>query len=101
MTITGENLIWLLVSAALLSSLVTLLVLALLSHFWITPRLERRLEQRMEEGADRLEERFRRRLIELLGGKSGEVIRTRARDLARTGMGLLSGRRPPDENDDI
>lgn len=93
MTLTPENLFWLLLAAAGLSSLFTLLVIWVAVHFWIGPQLERRIDDRMQKGADALEERIRGRFLELLGGKSREVIRERARDLARTGMGIFAGRR--------
>lgn len=100
-TITSNHLFLLLLGAALLSSAVTLLVVFVVFHFWIGPRLERRIDQRLKRGAEELEERMRRRFLDMLGGKSGEVIRERARDLARTGMGILSGRRPVrDQYDD-
>ncbi len=45
-----------------------------------------------------LEERLRKRIVDLLTGRSREVIRNSARDLAR-GMGLIGNRRPDDDDD--
>lgn len=100
MTLTPENLFWLLLAAAGLSSLITLLLVWVAVHFWIGPQLEHRIDERIRKGADILEERIRGRFLELLGGKSREAIRERARDLARTGMGIFAGRRSTDENID-
>lgn len=100
MTLTPETLFWLLLGAALLSSLVTLLVIWAVMHFRVGPELERRLDERMREAADAIEQRIRERLLGPLGGRSGEVLRERARDLARTGIGIFGGRRPPGESDD-
>ncbi|HCR80622.1 MAG TPA: hypothetical protein DIW42_13870, partial [Alcanivorax sp.] len=73
------DLIPLLVGCALLSSLITLAVIGVLVKFWLGPRLERHIDERFEAGADRLTQRF----VAVLTGKSREVIRDRARDLAR------------------
>ena len=91
---------WLLFAAAAGSSLLTLVLLGIIGHFWLGPRLERKVDRRLEEGAARLEERLRQRFMDLLTGRSREVIRERARDLAR-GVGLISGRRqgPMDKDD--
>lgn len=97
MTLTPETLFWLLLGAAGLSSLVTLLVLWAVFHFHIGPSLDERLDQRMREAADTIEQRIRERLLGPLAGKSGEVIRERARGLARTGMGIFAGRRSSGE----
>ncbi|MAX56426.1 MAG: hypothetical protein CL537_13115 [Alcanivoracaceae bacterium] len=90
---------WLLFAAAVASSLLTLLVLGLVGHFILGPRIERKIDRRLEEGADRLEERLRKRFVDLLTGRSREVIRDRAMDLAR-GVGLIGGRRPNRDDDD-
>ncbi|MCK0152780.1 hypothetical protein MWU49_03625 [Alcanivorax sp. S6407] len=92
---------WLLFAAAAGSSILTLIMVAILGHFVVAPRVERKIDVRLEEGAQRLEENIRKRLVDLLTGRSKEVIRDRARDLAR-GMGLIGGaRRPPaDDRDD-
>lgn len=90
---------WLLFAAAAGSSLLTLILLGVIGHFWLGPRLERKVDRRLEEGAARLEERLRQRFMELLTGRSREVIRERARDLAR-GVGLISGRRGATDKDD-
>lgn len=86
--------------AALLSSLITMVVLALVFHFYLGPKLERRLEDRFQRGAEQLEERLRKRLLDLLTGKSREVIRDTAFDVAR-GFGLIGGRRPRSEDDPL
>lgn len=92
---------WLLFAAAGASSLLTLIVVVLLGHFVVGPRVERKIDRRLEEGAQRLEENLRRRIVDLLTGKSREVIRDRARDLAR-GIGLIGGarRNPLDDSED-
>ncbi len=92
-SISGPDLALLLVGCALLSSLITLAVIGVLVKFWLGPRLERHIDDRFEAGADRLTQRF----VAVLTGKSREVIRDRARDLAR----LVSGRRGRDGDDDI
>ena len=83
---------WLLFAAAAGSSLLTLILLGIIGHFWLAPRVERKIDRRLEEGAAQLEERLRQRFLDLLTGRSRDVIRDRARDLAR-GVGLISGRR--------
>ena len=92
-TITTADLIPLLVGCALLSSLITLAVIGVLVKFWLGPRLERHIDERFEAGADRLTQRF----VAVLTGKSREVIRDRARDLAR----FVGGRRGRDPDDEI
>lgn len=89
---------WLLFAAAGASSLLTLILLGLIGHFYLGPRIERKVDRRLEEGANRLEERLRKRIVDLLTGRSREVIRNSARDLAR-GMGLIGSRRPDDDDD--
>lgn len=100
----APGVIWLFI-AALAASVVTLVVASLLIHFWILPHIERHIDEKVDQAARGLEERIRGRFVEMLGGKSGELIRERARDLARTGMGLLASRRPQtgraDEDDDF
>lgn len=83
---------WLLFAAAAGSSLLTLILLGIIGHFWLAPRVERKIDRRLEEGAAQLEERLRQRFLDLLTGRSRDVIRDRAGDLAR-GVGLISGRR--------
>ena len=90
---------WLLFAAAAASSFLTLVILALVGHFYLAPRIERKVDKRLEDGAAQLEERLRKRLLDILTGRSREVIRDRARDLAR-GMGLLAPRRDRDDDDD-
>lgn len=91
---------WLLFAAAAGASLLTLILLGLIGHFWLGPRLERKVDRRLEDGAAQLEERLRQRFMDLLTGRSRDVIRERARDLAR-GVGLISGRRQgPSDKDD-
>lgn len=92
LSITTLELFGLLAGAALLSSAVTLLVLHLAFKYRIGPELEHRIDLRLKKSAQLIQEGFRERLGEVLSGKS-DVIRERARDLARTGIGLLAGRR--------
>lgn len=100
MTVTVAELFGLLFAAAALSSLITLVVLHFAFKHRIGPQLEQRIDKRLKDGARLLEESFRQRLMEALTGKS-DVIRDRARDIARTGISLLSGRRPlRDDYDD-
>lgn len=89
---------WLLFAAAGASSLLTLILVGILGHFVVAPRVERKIDVRLEEGAQRLEENLRKRFVDLLTGRSREVIRDRARDLAR-GMGLIGGSRRPGQDD--
>ena len=93
------DLFWILFAAAGLSSLLTLLVLAIAFRFYIGPRLERKIDRRLQQGAEQLEERLRKRLLDLLTGRSREVIRDRAFDVAR-GIGLIGGRRPREDDDE-
>lgn len=88
---TPSDLAWLLIGCALLSSLVTLLAVGLAVKFWLGPKLERHINSRFEAGADRLTERF----VAVLTGKSRDLIRDRARDLAR----LVGGRRARDDGE--
>ncbi|MCQ6262040.1 hypothetical protein MLD55_08855 [Alcanivorax sp. MM125-6] len=90
-TLTPSDLALLLLGCALLSSLVTLVAVGLAVKFWLGPRLERHIDARFEAGADRLTERF----VAVLTGKSRDLIRDRARDLAR----FVGGRRPREEED--
>tara|TARA_B100000676_G_C18051449_1_gene831457 strand:- start:92 stop:409 length:318 start_codon:yes stop_codon:yes gene_type:complete len=89
---------WLLFAAAGASSLLTLIILGLIGHFYLGPRIERKIDRRLEEGANQLEERLRKRIVDLLTGRSRDVIRNSARDLAR-GMGLIGTRRQDDDDD--
>lgn len=82
---------WLMVGAALLSSLLTLIVVFLVVHFYSAPRLEEKVDARLQQGAAELEERLRRRVLSLLGG--GRAVK----DIAR-GMGLFGGRPPPSDD---
>lgn len=88
---------WLLFAAAGISSLLTLIVLGLIGRFYLGPRIERKIDRRFEEGANQLEERLRKRIVDLLTGRSREAIRNSARDLAR-GMGLIGARRQDDDD---
>lgn len=81
----------LLLAAAGVSSAITLLVMHLAFRYHIGPEIERKVDVRLKEGAARLEENLRQRFVEALLGKS-DVIRDRARGLAKTGISLLSGR---------
>ncbi len=100
MTFTLEQLFWTLFAAAALSSAITLLVVHVAVKYRIGPDIERRIDQRLKSGAKLLEESFRQRLQDVLSGKS-DVIRDRAKDIARSGISLLSGRRPiRDDYDD-
>ena len=89
---------WLLFAAAGASSLLTLIILGLIGHFYLGPRIERKIDRRLEEGANQLEERLRKRIVDLLTGRSRDVIRNSARDHAR-GMGLIGTRRQDDDDD--
>ncbi|EKF75296.1 hypothetical protein A11A3_04930 [Alcanivorax hongdengensis A-11-3] len=100
LTVDLQTLGWLLFAAAGASSLLTLLILALVGRFYLGPRIEKKIDRRLEEGADQLEERLRKRFVDLLTGRSREVIRDRARDLAR-GMGLIGGNRRDREDDEL
>ncbi|MFP1678722.1 hypothetical protein ACLD02_08480 [Alloalcanivorax sp. C16-2] len=91
-TLSSYDLALLLTGCALLSALITLVVVGLVVKFWLGPRLERHIDARFEAGADRLTERF----VAVLTGKSRDLIRDRARDLAR----FVGGRRPREEGED-
>lgn len=88
---------WLLFAAAMAASAITLIVVGLVVKFYLGPRLERKIDHRLQVGAEQLEERIRKRLLDLLTGRSREVIRDSARGLAR---GLLGNARRDDEDDD-
>lgn len=83
---------WLMLGAALLSSLITLIVVFLVVHFYSAPRLEQKVDARLQQGADELEERLRQRVLGLLGG--GRAVK----DLAR-GIRLFGGRPAPDDDE--
>lgn len=100
MTLTLEQLFWVVFGAAMLSSAITLLVVHLAVKYRIGPDLEARIDQRLKSGARLLEESLRQRMLDILSGKS-DVLRDRAKDIARTGINLFSGRRPiRDDYDD-
>ena len=42
---------WLLFAAAAGSSLLTLILLGIIGHFWLAPRVERKIDRRLEEVA--------------------------------------------------
>jgi ABC-type transport system involved in cytochrome bd biosynthesis fused ATPase/permease subunit len=92
LTLSAMQVFGLLLAAAAVSSAITLLVMHLAFHYHIGPEIERKVDVRLKEGAARLEENLRQRFVEALLGKS-DIIRDRARDLAKTGISLLSGRR--------
>jgi hypothetical protein len=100
MTLGTADLLVLLTGAALLSSALTVAVLSALYHWFIQPRLERRLDERLNRAADEVEARIRARLGEILGGRSKELLQRRAREWARTGRDLLTPLRPEESNDD-
>lgn len=99
LALSAMQVFWLLLAAAGVSSAITLLVMHLAFRYHIGPEIERKVDLRLKEGAARLEENLRQRFVEALLGKS-DVIRDRARDLAKTGISLLSGRRPMRDYDD-
>lgn len=95
-----QNLAILILVTGVVSASLTLLVLHLAFKYHIGPEIERKVDRRLKKGASQLEERLRKRFIEALTGKS-DVIVERARGLAKSGMGLLAGRRPlRDDYDD-
>jgi hypothetical protein len=98
LTLSAAQVFGLLLAAASLSSLMTLLVMHLAFKYRIGPEIERKVDLRLTEGAARLEENLRQRVVEAVFGKS-DVIRERARDIARTGISLLSGRRSATRDD--
>ena len=59
---------WLLFAAAGASSLLTLVVLGLIGHFYLGPKIERKVDRRLEDGANQL------------------------------GMGLIGNRRPDEDD---
>lgn len=87
-TLSGGELLALLLGAALFSSALTLTVLWAAFRFHYGPELERRLDERMRTGVQLIQEGIRERL------------RERARDLARTGIGILGVRRNARDCDD-
>lgn len=91
-TLTATQVFGLLFAAAMLSSLITLLVMHLAFKYKVGPEIERKVDRRLSEGAARLEENLRQRIVEAVFGKS-DIIRERARDIAKTGISLLAGRR--------
>ena len=95
-----QNLAILILATGAVSAGLTLLVLHLAFKYHIGPQIERKVDRRLQKGAAQLEERIRRRFLEVLAGKS-DVIVERARGLAKSGIGLLAGRRPlRDDYDD-
>ncbi|WP_340676384.1 hypothetical protein [Paraperlucidibaca sp.] len=93
MEINPQQLFWMLFAAAILSSSITLLVLHLAFKYRIGPEIEEKIDKRLKSGAHLLEESIRQRFVDVLNGKS-DVIRDRAKGFARTGISLLSGKRP-------
>lgn len=91
-TLSATQVFGLLFAAAMLSSLITLLVMHLAFKYKVGPEIERKVDRRLSEGAARLEENLRQRIVEAVFGKS-DIIRERARDIAKTGINLLAGRR--------
>jgi ABC-type transport system involved in cytochrome bd biosynthesis fused ATPase/permease subunit len=98
MTLSAFQMFGLLLAAAGLSSLITLLVMHLAFKYRIGPEIERKVDVRLSEGATRLEENLRQRFLEAVFGKS-DLIQKRARDIARTGISLLAGRRSATRDD--
>lgn len=84
---------------AFLSSLFTLVVLLLVYKYKIGPEIEHRVEGQLKKSVDVIEERIRKRMIEVLTGKS-ELLVGRARGLAKTGMNLFAGNGSPRSEDD-
>ncbi|MBQ0754351.1 MAG: hypothetical protein KBT87_03735 [Gammaproteobacteria bacterium] len=100
MEINLQQLFWMLFAAAALSSLMTLTILHIAFKYRIGPQIEEKVDRRLKSGAHLLEESIRQRFVDVLNGKS-DVIRDRAKGFARTGISLLSGKRPiRDEYDD-
>lgn len=91
-TLSATQVFGLLFAAAMLSSVITLLVMHLAFKYKVGPEIERKVDRRLSEGAARLEENLRQRIVEAVFGKS-DIIRERARDIAKTGISLLAGRR--------
>lgn len=99
-TLTTTDIVLLVLGTAVICATLVLLVLHLAFKHHIGPEIERKVDRRLKQGAAQLEERIRGRFIEVLTGKS-DVLRKGARDIARTGIGLLAGRRPlRDDYDD-
>lgn len=89
------------IATAVLSSLLTLLVVAVWGHFYFQPRLrdslQRELDEQVESAAqvisERVEEGVRRGLVEGVRNlPSREVLEGASRSLARTGAELVSER---------
>ena len=91
-TLSATQVFGLLFAAAALASVMTLLVMHLAFKYKVGPEIERKVDRRLSEGAARLEENLRQRIVEAVFGKS-DIIRERARDIAKTGISLLAGRR--------
>lgn len=91
-SLTSTELFALLFAAAALSSAITLLIMHVAFKYRIGPEIERKVDRRLSQGAARLEEALRQRFSEAVFGKS-EVIRDRARDIAKSGFSLFSGKR--------
>lgn len=92
-TLTMTDIALLVVVTGVVCSALTLLVLHLAFKHHIGPEIERKVDRRLKQGAAQLEERIRGRFVEVLTGKSDVLVKG-ARDIARTGIGLLAGRRP-------
>lgn len=94
-----QQLFWMLFAAAGLSSAITLIILHIAFKYRIGPQIEEKIDRRLKSGAHLLEESIRQRFIDVLNGKS-DVIRDRAKGIARTGISLLAGKRPIREDYD-
>ena len=74
---------------AVLSSVFTLVMLLLAYKYKIGPEIEKKVEGQLKKSVNIMEERIRKRMIEVLSGKS-EVLVDRARGLAKTGISLFA-----------
>ena len=89
MTLSAWQLFGLMFGTAILSSVLTLVVMHLVFTYHITPDIERNVYRRLDAGAAQLEEKLRRRFAEALAGQTA-VLRDRARGIAKTGIDILS-----------
>ena len=93
--------IFAIIATAVLSSLLTLCVVAIWAHFYFQPRLRNSLQEELDEQvesaakvlSERVEEGVRRGLVEGVRNlPSREVLEGASRSLARTGAELVSDR---------
>lgn len=80
------------VVTALLSSLLTLIAVAIALKFWILPTMEQHIDRKADAAAQRIEQQIRQRIAQGFNDMLDPVrVRDRANDVARTTVDLVGG----------